>query len=622
MSRPAVDIGWGGLADLRASAGQLILAGLVYKVLAFAVLTPLVGALVTLFVRSSGGDVVADTDIFFFFLSPIGVATALVVGAVAGTATALDHAGLMSICYGHRRGHVVGFWAAVAFALRRVPGLVEIAGRIVARCLLIAAPFLLAGAGVYFALLAEHDINFYLADRPPIFLVVVASIGALLTIGAGVILYRALGWIVALPVFLFEGVGPSDALRTSTKRASGHRGVLASVVIGWLALSALVGSVPLVLLSATARIFLPWVADSMAGVVILLSLLMGVWAVLNALATLFFAAYFAALAVRLYDTLGDPGSQEMPAGLRRSATQWRPTRLQMTLGVGVTVLAAGISTALLIDGVRTDDDVLVIAHRGASGAAPENTIAAFELAIEQGADFIEIDVQESADGEVMVVHDSDLMKIGRQPLPIWSTTADELRGVDIGSWFAPNFANQRVPTLAEVLELSRGRVRVMIELKYYGREVRLEERFVEEVERLGMADQIVAMSLKYDAVTKLKTLRPDWRVGLLTARALGDLTTTSADFLAVNHAIVGPAFINRARAAGQDVYVWTINDSLNMSRMISQGVDGIITDFPDRTRDVIASRQELSSAQRLLLAAAFYVGLEPREPAATEDTEG
>jgi len=194
--------------------------------------------------------------------------------------------------------------------------------------------------------------------------------------------------------------------------------------------------------------------------------------------------------------------------------------------------------------------------------------------------------------------------------------------VDIGRWFGPEFTGQHVPTLAEVLGLCRGRARVLIELKYYGHNDRLEERVVEIVEALGMQDQIVTMSLKYDMVQKMKRLRPTWTAGLLTARAVGDLTTTSADFLAVNHAIAGAAFVNHAHAAGKDVYVWTINDPINMSRMITLGVDGLITDFPARARQVIATRQEMSSAERLLLAAAFYVGLDPREPPASEDTEG
>jgi glycerophosphoryl diester phosphodiesterase len=163
---------------------------------------------------------------------------------------------------------------------------------------------------------------------------------------------------------------------------------------------------------------------------------------------------------------------------------------------------------------------------------------------------------------------------------------------------------------------------MVIELKFYGHNDRLEERVIELVEEFGMADQIVTMSLNFAMVEKMKQLRPTWRAGLLTARSVGDLTGTNADFLAVNHAMANAALVKRAHVAGKEVFVWTINDAVNMSRMISRGVDGIITDYPARGRSVIADRRDMSPTERLLLAAAFYVGLSPREPAASVDTQG
>ena len=123
------------------------------------------------------------------------------------------------------------------------------------------------------------------------------------------------------------------------------------------------------------------------------------------------------------------------------------------------------------------DSVEVIGHRGAAGKRPENTMAAFEKAIEDGADWIELDVQESADGEVIVVHDSDFMKLAGHRLKVWDATAEMLADIDIGSWFSPEYADQRTPTLREALLLAKGTpAGVLIELKYYGHDETLEER--------------------------------------------------------------------------------------------------------------------------------------------------
>ena len=272
--------------------------------------------------------------------------------------------------------------------------------------------------------------------------------------------------------------------------------------------------------------------------------------------------------------------------------------------------------------VRLGDGVRGIARRGAAGGAPENTLASVALALEHGADVVEIDVQETADGEVVVIHDSDLMKVGGNPMRVWEATFDEIRAVDVGSWFGPEFTGQRVPTLEEVLETCRGKAVVDIELKYYGHDEMLEQRVSDIVERTGMGDQVIAMSLKGDADVKMKGIRPEWDVGLLTAKAVGDLTTAEADFLAVHVGMANSAFIHRAHEAGKDVYVWTVNDRLNMSRMMSRGVDGVITDHPSLARLVLEERAEMSPVERLLVTAAFWIGLEPKEPPADLDLEG
>ena len=353
--------------------------------------------------------------------------------------------------------------------------------------------------------------------------------------------------------------------------------------------------------------------------VVVMGGLLTLWWALSLLLAVLADAALAALILQLYRSGGGTPSVVLPSG--------SPAFAGLTLSTGrlvaAAVMAAGVAAIvgfLFMEGLRAEDNALIIAHRGASIAAPENTLAAVALAIQEGADYVEFDVQESRDGRVVVAHDADLMRVGRTPLSIWSTDSARLREVDIGSFHSSEFAAERVPFLEEVLELGRDRVRLLIELKYYGHEVRLEERVVEIVERLGMQDQISVMSLKPQAVTRMKQLRPDWNVGLLTAVAVGNLTRMPADFLAVNSGMATPAFIDRAHAAGKPVWVWTVNDPINMSRFLSRGVDGLITDLPGRGREVLAERAELNSGERLLLAAAFWVGLDPPvEPAVAVD---
>jgi glycerophosphoryl diester phosphodiesterase len=216
------------------------------------------------------------------------------------------------------------------------------------------------------------------------------------------------------------------------------------------------------------------------------------------------------------------------------------------------------------------------------------------------------------------MHDSDLMRVGSSPLKVWEADASALRSVDIGSRTAPTFSAERVPTLAETLAASKGGTRVIVELKSYGHAQRLEERVVAIVEAAGMANDSIFMSLDHEMVRKLKQLRPSWRAGVLVAKAIGDLTSLKADFLAVEARLATRAFVRQAHRAGQDVYVWTLNDAAWMLAAMSNGVDGLITDKPDVARRVVERRAGMTDAQRIVVALLIRLGART-EALAAED---
>lgn len=606
---------------------RLLATDVIYKIIAFVVLAPLVGGALRLFLSTSGSAVVADEDILSFILSPIGLITLVLIGAVTLAIVALEQACLMAIGFGETRDLRVTTPDALWYGARHVWPVIMLTLRIFVRALLVALPFVVAGGLVYLVLSREHDINYYLTERPPTFLFTAGVIAALLAVMAVLIIKRLISWSFALPLVLFEGTRPGAAMAASEDRVRGHRWAIASVLVAWGVVASILSAVPLALTQWLGEWILPRFSNSMHGTVWVVGGLLLFWGVVNLIFTLVNASMLALLVIRLYERLGIASDAELsgvdPPERIMAEGSGRRMSTAMVLGLlALTTILAGLVGHLLINRVSLEDDVVVIAHRGAAGGAPENTLASVALALEHRADIVEIDVQETADGEVVVIHDSDLMKVGGNPMKVWEATFDEIRAVDVGSWFGPEFTGQRVPTLEEVLETCRDRAMVDIELKYYGHDQMLEQRVSDIVEQTGMADQVIAMSLKGDAVGKMKGIRPDWEVGLLTARAVGDLTTAEADFLAVHVGMANSAFIRRAHQAGKNVYVWTVNDRLNMSRMMSRGVDGVITDHPALAKLVLAERAEMSTAERLLVAAAFWIGLEPREPPPELDLEG
>jgi len=185
----------------------------------------------------------------------------------------------------------------------------------------------------------------------------------------------------------------------------------------------------------------------------------------------------------------------------------------------------------------------------------------------------------------------------------------DLAGIDVGSWFDPAHAGERTPTLGQALEAVRGRARLLIELKYYGEDATLAGRVAEIVDRAGMGAEVAVMSLSYPAVRSMRRLRPQWRVGVLAATALGRAARLDGDFIAVSAATVTPRLARATAAAGKDLYAWTVNDPLRMSAMMSMGVDGLITDEPALAREMVEIRAEIGAPGRLLLFLAQRMGV-------------
>jgi glycerophosphoryl diester phosphodiesterase len=422
-------------------------------------------------------------------------------------------------------------------------------------------------------------------------------------------------WFFALPLVLFERASPRQALRLSAARARGHRSTLLAWVIGWALATAAASALAAGLVGLLGRLLIPQAANSLQLLTVAIGATVLLWSLVNLAVNLVSTTTLAAILFTLYREVGGGRTLhawrlEFAGGAGNDASL-RITKRRMVVGAIAGVVAAVAAGAGALHSIRLEDHAEIMAHRGSSKAAPENTMAAIRQAIEDGADWVEIDVQETADGEVVVFHDSDFMKLAGSDLKIWGATMEDLKDIDIGSWFAPEFKAERVPSLGEVLDECKGRIRVNIELKYYGHDQQLEQRVAGIVEARGMAADVMAMSLKMDKVRKMKAMRPDWKVGLLMSVSAGRLERIEADFLAVNAGFVNRSLIRRAHDSGREVYVWTVNDAATMSAMISRGVDGLLTDKPALARTVLEQRAQMSVPERLLLELAGMLGAAP-----------
>ena len=243
----------------------------------------------------------------------------------------------------------------------------------------------------------------------------------------------------------------------------------------------------------------------------------------------------------------------------------------------------------------------VIAHRGASGYAPELTRAAFHLALEFGVDAIELDVRMSRDGEIVVIHDRLLNRTTDGQGPVQEMTSAQLKELDAGSWFnrafpsraRPEYARQEILFLGDVFDLiDREAVILFVEIKdpeVYPPD--LEARILSIVRRKGFAGRVALLSFDAGSLAKVKELAADVRTVLLVNDLRSDPVETAlavgADEIAIRFTLLSDGLSGRIRAAGRLLSVWTVDDEQDLRRMIDAGVDGITSNYPDRVMRIM-----------------------------------
>ncbi|KAI9131127.1 glycerophosphodiester phosphodiesterase [Acaryochloris sp. CCMEE 5410] len=220
----------------------------------------------------------------------------------------------------------------------------------------------------------------------------------------------------------------------------------------------------------------------------------------------------------------------------------------------------------------------ITAHRGYSQLAPENTIPAFELAIEHQADFIELDVQETKDHGLVVIHDSHLLRLAGCDRNLWNLTTSELANLDVGQWFGEAFKHTRIPSLASVMDLAKDRVNLNLELKIHGHEQKLVSQVVELIHEKNWQQNCVVSSLDFDILRQVRTLDPGLTIGPVIPPARPEYPDFEVDFYSLHFTLATPERVKRAHAEGKAIHAWTVNQPDDMQRMIEHGVDNIITD--------------------------------------------
>ena len=545
---------------MKSSLPDLLLFDLIFKLLSLALLTPVVAWLFQRLLNSSGETAIGNFDIARFLLTPLGLCAVVLSVILTWSIAFAALAGLMYIGHGRRQGRKVSFAHRAVLHGKQdtnhprrrlvVPGRVGSLDR-AAR----------GGPGLvhlrHAALPTRHQ---FLLERSssPKFLWA-CGIGAVLIAAAAALVLALAAPLFFLPEAALGDQSARSALRHSIQLSAGNRTrVFASIVVWaavWFAISSLLnGFVYWVNWHAVQ-----WAGEQTGKLLLVLGMGASAGFLVNYLLT-FLATSLACLGIvgLLDDSRQRLGVRPLsavtaPATLRRWPFWLGPRRLALVV-IAAVLLIAGWVMNRVINTLPLEDRVDVTARWGASLAAPENSLSAVRRAIQDGATFVEVDVQRTADGALVIAHDNDLMRLARSPLVVSESKLEQLQAVDVGKDFGREFAGERLCTLEDVLEEAAGKVKVIIELKSYANDP---QPLIADVlqllqERRAFGDAVI-MSLKYDEVRQVKQLRPEAVAGFVATASLGDLARLQVDFLAVSTKLATDVLVGLAHSQGKEV---------------------------------------------------------------------
>ncbi|MEH6945143.1 glycerophosphodiester phosphodiesterase [Bacillus sp. JJ722] len=232
-----------------------------------------------------------------------------------------------------------------------------------------------------------------------------------------------------------------------------------------------------------------------------------------------------------------------------------------------------------------------VAHRGATAYAPENTVAAYNLAVDMKADYIEIDVQRSKDGELVLIHDTTVERTTDGTGKVGDLTYEQLRSLDAGSWKGEQFAGEQIPTFEEILDRYHGKVGILIELKAPELYPGIEEQVADALKKRNLDkpqnEKIIIQSFNFESMKKMNQLLPRVSIGVLTSNrahttmdALQEFSTY-ADWFNPSYGIVTKELVDQVHSLGMQIGSWTVRSQEAADFLFEMKVDAIISDYPD-----------------------------------------
>lgn len=583
--------------QIRAHWRSLIAFHLFFTLLASAVWVPLSANTLAGLLHRIGRPVLSNGQILDVAFSFWGLLWLLLAIGLSFLVIFLQQAGMMLVASSSAGNRYRIAMGSLWHVLRRFPALATLTFLQVGSHLLLAAPLAIGLGHLYDAMLGDIEPYILIHMKPPVlweFLSFAVPILLVLVLLSAALYFR---WFLALPAMMLDGLKPVEALKRSRQLTQGRRFRMALLVVG---VALLVIAIPIlfsVVFNTLGGVLLGHLPERNSVLVPAMLAYLALYIVATIALTFIGIAANSMLVVSLYHraTGRAPVFQPDATPQRSGVIAW---------GAEILLLAFALGQAgWILHGFEINDHVTITAHRGSSLVAPENTLASMNQAIVDGADYLELDVRLSGDGQVVVSHDNNLSRLTGVDRNISDMTLEEIEQVDVGSYFGDAFVGERIPTFQQILDNAQGRIGLYVELKPSpGTAEELARKVIAQLKASDMTDNAVIASLSPDVIESVKAIDDDMRTTLFMQFVLpGALRTTDADIIGLRHTQATSSLLRNIHRTGREVAVWTVNGVGDMSRYLDMGVDNIITDRPDALSAILTERREMSDGELLLV---------------------
>jgi len=586
---------------LKLNIGTLLVFELLYKFASMAVFKPLLTGVMKLALKAQGLSYLSDETIGTFIRSPLTWFFLLLIVLGMAFFTLFDICCIITCIHASFRKQAMPLLALMRKGLKTSMRVIYQRNIVMILYLLIIIP--MTHALVISGYITKFTVPQFIVDY-----IMSHTWLAILYIGFWIYIgLRSFHWIYSLHYFCLENCNFKQARKRSWKLQKNHYWTDLIIVLGWSA--ACIGIYYGVIL------FGSWLVSRVNQALPTQDLfssltLSGISLLMDVCGALFFCfdlpLFFICISLLFYYRKAAAGERiprvfrDLDNAYRITNTRWvkkiymyrkRIIALSIVVVIGVN-FAYNFADRRGVLHMGLDNPVEVTAHRGYSAVYPENTIPAFKGAIQVGADWAELDVQQTADGEVIVMHDSNLKRTTGLDKEVWQVTWDEIKDLDNGSWFDKKYQTVRIPTLEEVLKVCRGKIHLNIEIKPSGHDKDLEEQVAKLLKKYHMRDTCVVSSLKYDSLRKIKQADDSIETAYITSVSYGNFTDLEyADGYSVESTLLSKSFVNKAQKTGKQIYVWTVNSEERLEKVVGMGIDNVITDDPVMAKELIYEQE-------------------------------